>query len=215
MLLLKQCKFAHQNLVSEQVFCYDVYMNWIIAALGNPGEEYAGTRHNVGRDLLMAIEKKEGDSDTKPGKANRLFGKKVVLLYPNVYMNNSGGPIKKAVPTKKAAEGLIVLHDELDLPLGKVKLSFGSSAGGHNGVKSVQNALKTQDFIRIRVGISGSTPSGKLKRPKPEKLGDFVLNTFTPKEKLELKKVQKIVSEALELIVTEGFAKAQAEIHSR
>ncbi len=180
-------------------------MQWVIAALGNPGEEYIGTRHNAGRELVMAIEKKEAKAS---GQKGRLFGKKVTLVYPDVYMNNSGGPIKKLITSKKDAEHLIVVHDELDLPLGKVKLSFGSSAGGHNGVKSVQKALKTMDFVRVRVGISGATPSGKLKRPAPEKITDFVLGTFRPPEKEKLKKAQKIVSEALELLVTQGLPAA-------
>jgi len=183
-------------------------MQWIIAALGNPGEEYVGTRHNVGRELLQAIEKKNGEK-------GKLFGKKTTLFYPDVYMNNSGGPIKKLITSKKAAEQLVVVHDELDLPLGKVKISFGSSAGGHNGVASVQKALKTQDFVRIRIGISGSTPSGKLKRPAPEKIADFVLGKFRPPEKEKLKKVQKIVSQALELLLTEGLDKARMYTNSQ
>jgi PTH1 family peptidyl-tRNA hydrolase len=182
-------------------------MQWIIAGLGNPGDEYIGTRHNIGRELLEAISKKDGGKNT-------LFGKKVTLIYPNVYMNNSGGPIKKAVTSKKAAQNLIVIHDELDLPLGKIKLSFGSSAGGHNGIKSVQSALKTMDFVRVRVGISGSTPSGKLKRPAPEKISDFVLGKFKPIDKEKLKKAQKQVSEALELLLTEGLPAAMNRINT-
>lgn len=183
-------------------------MQWIIAGLGNPGGEYVGTRHNVGREFLAYIEKKEGQK-------GKLFGKKVSVFYPDVYMNNSGGPIKKLVPSKKAAEGLVVLHDELDLPLGKVKISFGSSAGGHNGVKSVQAALKTQDFVRVRIGISGATASGKLKRPEPKKIVDFVLGKFKPGEQEKLKKARKIVSDALELILTEGKDRAMSEINSK
>src|SRR5581483_7844826 len=122
----------------------------------------------------------------------------------NVYMNNSGSAVKKLVPSKAAAGELIVVHDELDLPLGKVKVSFGSSAGGHNGVKSIINALKTQDFARVRVGISPATPSGKLKRPAGEKLADFVLGKFRPPEKEKLKKVKKLAAEALELILECG-----------
>ena len=192
--------------------CYYLFMQWIVAALGNPGEEYVGTRHNVGREMLQAIEKKELKDSGQKGK---LFGKKVTLLYPNVYMNNSGGPIKKVVTTKKAAETLVVLHDELDLPLGKIKLSFGSSAGGHNGVKSVQTALKTMDFVRVRIGISGSTPSGKLKRPAPEKIGDYVLGKFKPAEKEKLKKVQKEVREALEILLTDGLPAAMTHTNTR
>ncbi|HEV8667005.1 MAG TPA: aminoacyl-tRNA hydrolase [Candidatus Paceibacterota bacterium] len=183
-------------------------MQWTLAGLGNPGDEYVGTRHNVGREMLAAIEKKE---NTK----GKLFGKKVTLLYPNVYMNNSGGPIKKTVTSKKAAETLVVVHDELDLPLGKIKISFGSSAGGHNGVKSVGQALKTMDFVRVRIGISGSTPAGKLKRPAPEKIVDFVLGKFKPADKDKLKKVQKEVSEALEILLTDGLPAAMTYANTR
>ena len=183
-------------------------MQWVIAGLGNPGDEYTGTRHNTGREFLRDIEKKDGEK-------GKLFGVKATLITPDVYMNNSGGPLKKLVPSKAAAAKLIVLHDDLDLPLGRVKISFGSSAAGHNGIKSVIKAVKTQDFIRIRIGISPSTPSGKLKRPDPEKIVDFVLGKFKPAEQEKLKKSKKIVSEALEIILKEGVDAAMMEIHSR
>lgn len=176
-------------------------MSWIVVGLGNPDKEYEGTRHNIGKDFVEYLR------DDLP--------KKPKVLDLNVYMNNSGGPIKKAVPSKKAAEQLIVVHDELDLPLGRVKVSFGSSAGGHNGVKSIEKALKTKDYVRVRVGISGATPSGKLKRPDPEKIVDFVLGKFRPPEQEKLKKARKIVKEALELILTEGKERAMTEINSR
>jgi peptidyl-tRNA hydrolase, PTH1 family len=176
-------------------------MQWIVAGLGNPGKEYEGTRHNVGREFVAAVAPK--------------LSKKPKVLDINVYMNNSGGPIKKAVPSKKAAEGLIVVHDELDLPLGKVKVSFGSSAGGHNGVKSIEKALKTQDYVRVRVGISPSTPSGKLRRPDSKKIVEFVLGKFKPSEQEKLKKSRKLVAEALELLVTEGTDKAMNVINTR
>lgn len=176
-------------------------MSWILVGLGNPDKEYGGTRHNVGREFVAHLK------DTLP--------KKTKVLDLNVYMNNSGGPIKKAVPSKKAAEQLIVVHDELDLPLGRVKISFGSSAGGHNGVKSIEKALKTKDYVRVRVGISPSTPNGKLKRPDAEKITDFVLGKFKTSEQEKLKKARKVVGEALELIVTEGKERAMTDINSR
>lgn len=176
-------------------------MSWIVVGLGNPDKEYEGTRHNIGKDVLASLK------DTLPKKA------KVAEL--NVYMNNSGGPIKKLITSKKAAEKLIVLHDELDLPLGRVKISFGSSAGGHNGVRSIEKALATRDYVRVRIGISGATPSGKLKRPAPEKIADFVLAKFRPPEREKLKKVKKLVQEALELILEESVERAQTEINSR
>jgi PTH1 family peptidyl-tRNA hydrolase len=187
---------------------------WIIIGLGNPGKEYEKTRHNTGREILMAIEKKEGKG-LPTAKQGTLFGKKATLFYPDVYMNNSGGPIKKLVSSKKAAESLVVLHDELDLPLGKVKISFGSSAGGHKGVKSVQTALKTKDFIRIRIGISPSTSSGRLRRPEGEKIVDFVLGAYKPAELEKLKKVHKVVAEALEILFEHGLSRAMTEINSR
>jgi PTH1 family peptidyl-tRNA hydrolase len=176
-------------------------MQWIVAGLGNPDPEYKGTRHNVGRDFVQAFE--------------GTFAKNATLVTPDVYMNNSGGPLRKLVPSKKAAERLVVVHDELDLPLGKVKISFGSSAGGHNGVKSVIAALKTQDFVRVRVGISPSTASGKLKRPDGEDIVKFVLGKFKPGEQEKLKKVKKVVHKALELIVEEGRERAMSEINAQ
>ncbi|MCC7500217.1 peptidyl-tRNA hydrolase [Candidatus Nomurabacteria bacterium] len=173
-------------------------MKWTIVGLGNPTDEYEGTRHNVGKELLAALE------DKLPS------GAKVVEL--DVYMNRSGPAIKKAVGS---AKNLIVIHDELDIPLGKIKISYGNSGGGHNGVKSVIAALKSQDFVRIRVGISPSTPSGKLKRPTGDALADFVLGKFRPPEKEKLKKVKKLVQEAIELIVEESFERAQSEMNSR
>lgn len=176
-------------------------MSWIIAGLGNPGDEYRGTRHNVGRDFVLAL------AEDLPKKAK--------IVTPDVYMNNSGGPLKKLVPSQKAAEKLVVVHDELDLPLGRVKVSFGSSAGGHNGVSSVEKALKTKNYIRVRVGISGATPSGKLKRPDAKKIVDFVLGKFRPGDAPKVKAAKKIVKEALELILTEGKERAMTEVNSR
>lgn len=197
-------------------------MQWIIVGLGNPTEEYAGTRHNVGCDILAAIAKKEGVDAWKEDKKLRtmaakgaMFGAKTTLLLPDTYMNNSGAPLKTLVTSKKQAEHLVVLHDELDLPLGTVRLSFGSGSGGHRGIESVQKVLKTRDFVRVRIGISGATPSGKLKKPDAEKVVDFVLGAFRPTEREKLKQVQKTVSRALELLLTEGRAAAMLEIHTR
>lgn len=191
------------------------HMSWILVGLGNPDQEYDGTRHNVGKDMVEALRAK--------------LPKKVKVAELNVYMNNSGSAVKKLLlgkadalvgsPTaarrRKAAAQLIVVHDELDVPLGKVKISFGSSAGGHQGVKSIEKALSTRDYVRVRVGISGSTPSGKLKRPDPDKIVDFVLGKFRPPEKEKLKKAQKIVAEAIDLIVEEGVSRAQTEVNAR
>ena len=177
------------------------HMQWILVGLGNPGEEYTGSRHNVGREFLLALEGK--------------IGKRAKMLTPDSYMNNSGAAVKKLVPSLKAAKQLVVLHDELDMPLGAVKISFGSGSGGHRGVDSIIKALKTKDFIRIRIGISPATPSGKLKKPDQEKIIDFVLGKFKPSEQAKLKNAKKIVGDALELLLADGLAAAMNTINSR
>lgn len=171
-------------------------MNYIIFGLGNPGAEYEQTRHNTGARVLQAFREK-----TK--------NKKVVLLAPTTYMNKSGEAAAKIVKSKKAAANLIVIHDDLDLPLGKFKLSFGRGSGGHRGVDSVIKKLKTRDFIRLRVGIASSTPSGKLKKPQGEKaVVDFILDKFTAKEEIKLKKLIPKLVEAIDIILTDGLARA-------
>jgi peptidyl-tRNA hydrolase, PTH1 family len=196
-------------------------MQWIIAGLGNPGKEYDNTRHNIGRDFLIAFAKKESEGEWKEDKKvhgqsmkTSLFGKKALLLLPDTYMNNSGKAFVSEVGSKKQAEQLIVLQDELDLPLGTVKIAFGSSAGGHRGVDSIQKALKTKDFTRIRIGISPATASGKIKKPDSEKVVDFVLGKFKPTEDEKLKKVRKSVFEAIELMLTEGREIATMKVHT-
>ena len=197
-------------------------MQWILAGLGNPGNEYDGTRHNVGRDFLRAFGKHEGVKEWKDDKKlhaqsakAELFGKKSLLVLPDTYMNSSGRAFLSLVASKKQAEQLIVVQDELDLPLGIVKVAFGSSAGGHRGVDSIQKALKTKDFVRIRVGISASTASGKVKKPDSEKVVDFVLGKFKASEEDKLKKARKVVFEAIELILTEGRDAAMMKVHTK
>ncbi|MGC9602776.1 MAG: aminoacyl-tRNA hydrolase [Minisyncoccia bacterium] len=197
-------------------------MQWIIAGLGNPDAGYTGTRHNTGRDFLAAIAKKEGVGEWKNDKKlhsqviqGELFGKKVTLLLPETYMNNSGVSFKTLVKSKKQAEHLVVLQDELDLPLGRAKISFGASSGGHNGIASVQKAIKTKDFVRIRIGISPATPGGKLKKPDTEKVVDFVLGKYKPAEEEKVKKARKLVAEALKDLLIDGREAATMRLHSK
>jgi len=198
-------------------------MNWILVGLGNPGEEYVGSRHNAGRDFLTAIAKKEGVTEWKLDKKTRalaakgtLFGKKAALVLPETFMNDSGGAVKPLVDSAKQAEKLAVLHDDLDLPLGIVKVSFGSGAGGHRGVESVQKALKTRDFVRIRIGISPTTAAGKLRKPESEKVIDFVLGKFrgAEAEQARLKISKKLAARAIELLLNEGAQAAMTEVNA-
>jgi len=173
-------------------------MAYLIAGLGNPDPEYTGTRHSLGRAIVQEL---AGRGKLKAG------GLKFVT--PDNYMNNSGASLKSLVKNQKQAEKLIVVHDDLDLPVGSLKISFDKSAGGHRGVESVIKALKTQKFIRLRVGICPITPAGKLKKPVGEKaVVDFLMKPFRPAELPLVKKAGQRAMEALEMIVAEGWPKA-------
>ena len=190
--------------------------NYIVVGLGNPGDEYVETRHNMGRMVLDSFikinkfkdwqEDKKLKSLTSEGKVD---GSKALLLKPETFMNKSGEAIKSLVKSKKVAETLVVIHDDLDLPLGKVKISFNKSSGGHRGVESIIKVVKTEAFIRLRLGISGETASGKIKKPQgDEKVIDTILGEFKSSEKDELKKVIKKSVSALEMIISTGWEKA-------
>ena len=168
----------------------------LVVGLGNPGVEYEKTRHNTGRILVQILEAKMED-------------KKIKFLTPDTFMNKSGMAVAKLVKTKKDLENLIVVYDDIDLPLGKIKISFNRSSGGHNGVGSIIKALKSEEFTRIRIGISPATPSGKIKKPHGEKdVLKFLLGEFKKPELEKIKKLSKEVAEILEVIFNESREKA-------
>ena len=173
----------------------------LVVGLGNPGTEYENTRHNTGRILVGLIEKKLEENSKL----------KIKFLTPDNFMNNSGPAVAKALAGKRALKDLIVVYDDIDLPLGKIKISFNRSSGGHNGLASVIKALKSEEFLRIRVGISPATPSGKIRKPKGEKdVLKFLLGEFKKPELEIVKKLSKKVAEAVEMIFTESKEKAMS-----
>ncbi len=187
-------------------------MNYVIVGLGNPGNEYDRTRHNAGRMAVELFAKKNDVSEWREDKkANALVAKveKNALVLPNTFMNKSGSAVAKYVKSIKAAKNMVVVYDDLDLPLGRIKISFARSSGGHNGLKSVARAVKTDEFIRVRIGVSSHTPKGVVKKPEGEEaVLKFILGKFAPKDEVELKKVLKTTVEALECIVEEGYVPA-------
>ncbi len=197
-------------------------MSYIIAGLGNPGNEYEGTRHNAGRSVVSAFAlvndfpEWKFDKKTQSLRAEGKIGKeKTLLLLPETYVNKSGNALKPLITNKKKAHSLIVVHDDLDLPLGKLKVSFNRSSGGHRGIDSIIRAIKTNEFIRLRIGVSPSTPSGKTKKPHGEKeVIKFVLGKWKGEQEKNFKKVVKHACEALATIVTEGKEKAMGEFNS-
>ena len=167
---------------------YTVRMYYLIG-LGNPGEEYEKSRHNAGRRVAETVD----------------LGRRVKKIQSDTFMNTSGGAVKKVVTSARKSERLIVVHDDIDLPLGTMKISFGRGSGGHKGVESVQRALKTKNFVRVRIGIAPA------KRPRGDgAVVSFVIKPFTPKEEKEFKKVAKQAREAIELIVEGNLPKAMS-----
>lgn len=208
--------------------------NYIVVGLGNPGKEYEGTRHNVGMMVLDTFLKKadfsawELDKKYKSLISTGKVGKaKALLLKPETFMNKSGEALSVLVKNKqlkieakkineekvKAMENLIVIHDDLDLPLGRIKISFNKNSGGHRGVESIIKAVKTTGFIRLRLGISAQTAKGKIKKPDgEEKVIDAILGKFKPAEIDLLKKTLKKGALALELLLAEGREKATSQL---
>jgi PTH1 family peptidyl-tRNA hydrolase len=148
------------------------HMSYVLVGLGNPGPEYEKTRHNTGRIVLEIFRKKCDFPDWEPDKKlkalvskGKLGKAEILLLEPETFMNNSGGSVKPLITSKKKAESLVIIHDDLDLPIGSYKISFNRGSGGHKGVENIIKAIGTEGFVRVRVGISPVTPGGKLKKP--------------------------------------------------
>jgi PTH1 family peptidyl-tRNA hydrolase len=185
----------------------------LVVGLGNPGDNYARTRHNLGfmvADLLAArlgskfkVHKRSG-AEVLSG---RMAGRSVVLAKPRCYMNESGrqvGPVAKFYSVPPA--DIIVIHDELDLDFGRIRLKLGGGEGGHNGVRSVAAALGTRDFQRVRIGIG--RPPGR-KDP-----ATFVLENFTAAERVQVPTICEQAADATELLIELGLEPAQNRVHA-
>lgn len=197
-------------------------MPYIIAGLGNPGEEYENTRHNTGRIVLEVIAKECGAADSleefdfnkklNAHVAETKIGKeRVTFVAPDTFMNLSGKSIVQLVKSVKAAERLVVIYDDFALPIGRMKISFNRSSGGHNGIESIIKAVKTEAFVRIRIGTAPEKANGDAKVPHgEEKVLKFILSKFKDDEMKTLKKVAKRAAEAVEVLVKESREKAMS-----
>ena len=185
-----------------------------IVGLGNPGEKYKNTRHNVGWMVLDYMVEKIGfpvpvSSSKYAGRISQgtLENEEVTLLYPDTFMNKSGSAVKKLVPKGEEAQ-LVVVYDDVDLPVGEIKISQGKGSGGHNGISSIVSSLGTKDFVRVRVGIAGKSFFGHTKRPTGNRLPKHVLGDFKRREQKALEEVLPEVSSAVQCILSEGVQKA-------
>lgn len=187
----------------------------VVVGLGNPGERYAETRHNIGFLVadLLAIRNRcdaRGRFQIQNPKTKEAFD--VLLLKPQTFMNLSGVAVREALQQTNLEESeyrsrLIVVHDELDIPLGEIKLQTDRSAGGHNGIKSIVEKLGTQAFARIRVGIGKPAPGGM-------DTSDWVLTKFGPGERGLRDEMVTLAAEVAELAIVEGIEKATSKIGS-
>lgn len=195
-------------------------MGYIILGLGNPEKEYESTRHNVGMIILDMLLKKSGGSDWKKDNTrNALISKieigseKALLIKPQTFMNKSGISVKDLQGSVKKLEKLIVIQDDLDLPLGSMKIVFNRGSGGHKGIESIVRSVKSEAFVRVRIGICPTTPTGKLKKPDHTKMLDFIVGEFKKPELEAIKKVGKKVCEVIESIVEEGLQKTMTNFN--
>ncbi len=197
---------------------------WLVVGLGNPGPEYAGNRHSVGQRVVDELAARAGATLAARGRSGRaqaavaeirvgvlpggLPGPRAVLARPTTYMNASGGPVAALVRRLRLEpDRVIVVHDDLDLPFGAIRIKRGGGEGGHNGLRDITRALGTQDYLRVRVGIG--RPPGRMDA------ADYVLRDFAPAERRELPMVLSDAADAVQLLVTDGLERAQNTVHTR
>lgn len=184
-----------------------------MVGLGNPGAKYAGNRHNIGAVTLEAMVAARG-AKLKSHKSGCLVaeavesGTRLVLARPTSYMNESGRPVSQLLRFyKEEPSRLIVVHDELDISFGDIRIKFGGGTAGNNGVKSVAQHLGTKDFVRVRFGVS--RPPGR------QDAADYVLTDFSKTERGRLAELISEAQDAVERIVTVGLERAMNEINTR
>tara|TARA_B100000945_G_scaffold45158_1_gene30984 strand:+ start:4605 stop:5201 length:597 start_codon:yes stop_codon:yes gene_type:complete len=177
---------------------------WIIIGLGNPGSKYNNTRHNIGWAILDKINKNHNVSISKNNKdyyfsSISIKNSNTILIYPATYINNSGDIVKKIVK-KFNSKKIIVVYDDINLETGRIRIRKNGSAGGHNGMKSIINSIQSEDFMRVRVGISEP-------KIKSEQIS-YVLGKFSPEEKILITKSIDRCIKALEIIIEKGIDEA-------
>jgi len=190
----------------------------LVVGLGNPGPEYAETRHNIGQTVVGELLRRSGVTLKShkgiaravsvrfalPGSDRKVLA---VLAIPTSYMNLSGGPVASLARYHKVApEDVIVIHDDIDLPFGAVRMKRGGGEGGHNGLRDVTRALNTPEYVRVRIGVG--RPPGRMDA------ADYVLRPFSAAEKKGVPMLLDLAADAVESIVTDGLEVAQQRFHT-
>jgi peptidyl-tRNA hydrolase, PTH1 family len=188
--------------------------DWLSVGLGNPGKEYARTRHNVGEEVVIELARRRGDT-LKGGRNNalvaesRIGDERCVLAFPLTYMNESGLAVRSLV-RRYAIEGperIVIVHDELDLPPTTVRVKVGGGLAGHNGLRSITQHLKSQDFLRVRIGVG--------KPVSKDRGADHVLSRVPTRVREEFDVAVQEAADAVEVIVTEGADAAMRAYNGR
>ncbi len=184
----------------------------LLIGLGNPGKDYQNTRHNVGEKLISLWARENNFPPFKLNKKTQSLitkgffnDEEIILALPQTFMNNSGFAITKLAKIHNVAPNdIYIFHDELDIPLGEIKISVNKSAAGHKGVQSAIDHLKTNEFVRFRIGIKNETN---------KKAEDFVLEKFTSSEQKILSEIIKKIFSSLEIAIKDGPNKAMTAIN--
>ena len=187
-------------------------LDLLVVGLGNPGREYARNRHNVGYLVADELARRHGGAWRSKFSGQlaeiRLDGHKIALLKPETFMNESGRAVSAATRFYKLEPGeVLVIHDEGDFELGRLELKVGGGLGGHNGLRSIVQHLKTQDFLRLRIGV------GRPERGDPRPLADYVLSNFEPHDEAETLVAR--AADAVEQLDADGLERAQAAVNRR
>jgi len=187
-------------------------LDLLVVGLGNPGREYARNRHNAGRLVVDELARRHGGSWKAKFNGQlaeiRIDGHKLALLKPETYMNESGRSVGSAAKFFKVEpDSVLIVHDEGDFDLGRLELKFGGGLGGHNGLRSIAQHLKTQGFLRLRIGV------GRPERGDPRPLADYVLSDFEPHDDAETLIAR--AADAVEQLDAEGLERAQARVNRR
>jgi peptidyl-tRNA hydrolase, PTH1 family len=187
---------------------------WLVVGLGNPGKQYAGSRHNVGEQVVTLLADRH-DTKLKSGRSNALVGEarfgdqRVVLAFPLTYMNESGQAVQALARRYKIDEPakVVIVHDELDLPPTLVRVKVGGGLAGHNGLRSVVSHLGTQDFVRVRIGVG--------KPPSKEQGAGHVLSKLSSRQKERFDVAVQEAADAVELIIAQSPDAAMREYNAR
>jgi len=185
---------------------------WLVVGLGNPGPDYASTRHNAGFLVVGRLAERWRAGPWRDVCGSRVAeargaGQEVLLAQPQTFMNRSGAALRRLVErTGLPADRVLVVHDDLDLPFGRLRVRLGGGTGGHNGVRSVVEELGTGDFLRLKIGIDRPAGMGDA--------ADYVLSLFSPDEQAVLEPLLGRAVDAVESILVEGPARAMNRFHT-